>query len=760
MADAFTHIGQSAFRIDGAVKVTGAARYPSDEPVAKPAYAALVTSAIARGRIRGFRAEAARTVPGFLDLLTHENVGGEVKSPMGPNGAPTTTTLESDRIWHDGQIVAVVIAETLEAAREAADRLVVDYVEERPSASFDSTGAEIHALAEIDKQHEDPRIGDAEAAFRDADVRVDARYSTPAQHHNPLELFTTTCAWQGDRLTIHESSQFVHALRGGVARQLGIAPETIRVVSHYVGGGFGSRGGATARTAWIALAARRLGRPVKLEPTRSQGFTIATYRAETRHHVRMGAGRDGKLQAVIHEGLEATSRPSTYNVSGVQTTARLYACPNVLTKVSIAHLDRNTPGFMRAPPETPYLFPLESALDELAHALGMDPIALRLANDTQREPIKGLPYSSRHLAECFEVGAKAFGWDRRMPEPASMRDGDWLIGMGCASAAYHAGIGASTARVSLSPEGRARVQIAAHELGTGAYTIIAITAADRLGLPLDRIAIEAGDSDLPAAGLAAGSMHAASTCNVVAKACGMIRDRLAQAAVAAADGPFAGRDPATLGLREGALVGVDERHETLERALARTGLVEVYAENVPPGVPPDGARRIYQGQVAMARGSGLEDEIRYSFGAQFVELAVHARTREVRVRRATGAFAAGTIVNPVTARSQLMGGMIWGISAALHEATEIDPHAARYYNDDLAEYLIPVNADIPAVEVLFVPETDSQVNPLGIKGVGELGTTGMNAAVANAVFHATGIRVRDLPIRIEKLLPAQGSPSA
>jgi xanthine dehydrogenase YagR molybdenum-binding subunit len=392
-------------------------------------------------------------------------------------------------------------------------------------------------------------------------------------------------------------------------------------------------------------------------------------------------------------------------------------------------------------------------MDELAYALGMDPVALRRINDTRVEPIKRLPYTSRHLVECYDAAAEAFGWSRRSPEPASMRDGDWLIGMGCASAAYHAGIGASTARVSLSPEGKARVQTAAHELGTGAFTIIAMTAADRLGLPVEQVTVEAGDSDLPPGGLAAGSTHAASTCNVVAKACEMIRERVAAAAVAAPGSVFAGRDPATLRLGDGALLGTDGRSEKLDHALGRTGgLIEVYAENVPPGVPPNGAQMLYSGQLAMARGSEQPKDIRYSFGAQFIELAVHARTREVRVRRAVGAFAAGTIMNPVTARSQLMGGMIWGISAALHEATEIDERAARYYNDDLAEYLIPVNADIPEVEVIFVPEVDTQVNPLGIKGIGELGTTGMNAAVANAVFHATGIRVRDLPIRIEKLL--------
>jgi xanthine dehydrogenase YagR molybdenum-binding subunit len=525
------------------------------------------------------------------------------------------------------------------------------------------------------------------------------------------------------------------------------------VISRFVGGGFGSRGGLTSRTAWIALAAKRLKRPVKLVATRDQGFTIATYRAETRHHLRLAASRDGKLQAVAHEGWEVTSRPSTYNVSGTVTTARMYASPNVWTRVNIVRADRNTPGFMRAPPETPYLFALESAIDELAVALNMDPIELRRINDTQKEPIKGLPYSSRGLMRCFDQGASAFGWSGRTPESGAMHDGDWLIGWGCASAAYHASIGASTARVSLTPEGSVRVETAAHDIGTGAYTIIAMTAADRLGVDIDKVTVEIGDSDLPPAGLAAGSTHTASVCNVVAKACDQIRERVASAAVRANDSPFSGRDAAGLKLTQASLRGSNGDGEPLAKAVARLGgVVEVYAENIPPGAPQDGAQKLYQGQPAMARGSELKDQIRYSFGAHFVEVRVHARTREIRVPRAVGVFAAGTIVNPVTAQSQLMGGMIWGISAALHEKTEIDPKLARYTNDDLAEYLVPVNADIGKIDVIFVPEEDRDVNPLGIKGIGELGTTGMNAAVANAVYHATGIRVRKLPIRIEDLL--------
>jgi xanthine dehydrogenase YagR molybdenum-binding subunit len=725
-------IGQPTLRIDGRLKVTGAAKYASDEAVTNPAYAYLVTSAIARGRAAGFDLNAASKVAGVLDILTHQNVGTQAKSPDAPGGkGDTTTTLETDRIWHDGQIIAVVVAETFEAAREAAHQVRVIYEPDAPSASFDSAGVKIDAASAVEKKHEDPQVGDVETALASAEIKIDARYQTPTQHHNPMELFTTTCVWSGDHLTIHEPSQFVHGLRAGVARQLGLDIENIRVLSRFVGGGFGSRGGVTSRTAWVAIAARRLNRPVKLVATRTQGFTIATYRAETRHHVRLGASRDGKLQAVSHEGWEVTSRPSNYNVAGTGTTARLYGSPNVWTRVNVVHADRNTPGFMRAPPETPYLFALESAMDELAVALNMDPIELRRINDAQREPIKDLPYTSRSLMQCFDAGAQAFGWSRRDTKPGSMREGDWLIGWGCASAAYHASIAAAAARVSVSARGRVKVQIAAQDIGTGAYTVIAITAADRLGVGVEQVTVELGDSDLPPGGLAAGSTHTASICNVVAKACDQIRERLG------ANGTFLA-------------IG---NPETLAEAVAKFGgLIEVYSENIPLGAPSDASARMYRGEAVMARGSELKDQIRYSFGAQFVEVRVHSHTREIRVPRATGAFAAGTIINPVTARSQYIGGMIWGISAALHEKTEIDPRYARYTNVDLAEYLVPVNADIQQVEALFVPEEDSHVNPLGIKGIGELGTTGMNAAVANAVYHATGTRVRNLPIRLETLL--------
>ena len=748
----FTVVGRSQKRIDGRQKVTGRALYPSDEAVQNSAFAHLVTSTIARGEIERFDLEAARRVEGVLDILTFENVGGEAKPPKPMTGGGTTTTLQNRRVWHDGQIIAVVVANSFVIAREAASLVRVHYREESPSATFGSPGVEEHVREA--GEHKDYDVGNTDLALEQAELVVDEWYETPTQHHNPIELFTTTCAWDNGLLTIWEPSQFVYGLRGNVAQQLGIAPEQIRVISKFVGGAFGSKGGATARTAWIAVAARRLNRPVKFVATRAQGFTIATYRAETRHHLQLGATKDGRLTALRHEGWEVTSRPSNYNVSGNETTARMYASPNIKTKVNVVHADRNTPGFMRAPPETPYMFPLECAMDELAYRVGCDPIELRRTNDTERDPATGLPFSSRSLMRCFDAAAERFGWSNRNPDPKSMSDGDWLIGWGCASAAYPANIAATAARVSLRPSGHATIEIAAHDIGTGAYTVAAVIAADRLGLNVEDVRVEIGDTQFPPASLAAGSSHTATISHAIAKACEQLRDSIFRAATTTNSGPFAGAEPRKLDLRDRKLVGENGINEPLSEALKRVspGALEAYAENVPQGLKPEALENLYSGQPPMSRGHSRKDVTAYGFGAQLVEVRVHRRTCEIRVPRMVGAFACGTIVNPLTAYSQLMGGMIWGIGAALEEKTEIDPVAARYVNNNIAEYLIPVNADVCKADVLMLPEQDDEVNPLGIKGVGEIGIVGVNAAIANAVFHATGRRVRRLPIRIEDLL--------
>ncbi|MBS0419456.1 MAG: xanthine dehydrogenase family protein molybdopterin-binding subunit [Proteobacteria bacterium] len=705
-------LGTPVRRIDGVAKVTGAARYASDEPVANPAFAYLVTSSISRGSIQAFQLEEAHAVPGVIDILTYQNIGTGFKKAKGPDGGDTTEILESSRSWHNGQIIAIVLADTFEAAREAANKVQVTYQEETPSATFDSAGVQV---AEHKPQRSpDPTKGSATQAFANAPIKFEGHYSTPTQHHNPIELFTVTCAWDGDHLTIYEPSQFMAGSAASAANQFDLPPDKVRAISRYVGGAFGSKG-PNPRTHWIARAARRIGRPVKLVPTRDQGFTIATYRAETRHAIKLGADRNGRLISLSHEGWEISSRPSGYNVSGVETTARMYACPNIHTAVSVVHADRNTPGFMRAPPETPYMFALESAMDELAHELRLDPIELRRINDTQVDPVDGKPYSSRSLMQCFDQAAAKFDWKRRKQQPGSTRAGDWLVGFGCATSCYPSNVGPAAARVALTSDGKATVDIAGHEIGTGAYTVVAIVAARTLGIAPEDVTVRMGDSDLPPLMIAGGSNNAASASLVVAKACKEILARRASSPTAS--------------------------HR-----------IEVYAEHVPEGLPPDAISAMNKGKPSMLGGASRKDVTAYALGAHFVEVHIHSQTREIRVKRITSAFAAGTLVNSLTAYSQFMGGTIWGISAALHEATEIDPKTARYANGNLADYLVPVNADIPEVDIIMVPESDTRVNALGIKGIGEIGIVGMNAAVANAVFNATGKRIRDLPIRVEKLL--------
>ncbi len=743
------NMGQPAPRIDALLKVTGRAKYASDFMPENPAYAVLVTSAVALGSIDAIDLAEARAVDGVLDIFSHLNCAGKLQKPalfMGSGFASTTIRpFDSEKIWHDGQIVAMVVAETFEAAREAAYKVKISYHAERAVTALHAKGTETVALADAKKAYADPVVGDAAAALSIAEVKIDAEYETPTQHHNPIELYATTCVWDGPKLTIYEPSQTVAGLQIGIAQELGMDPADVRVISPYVGGAFGGKAAVTPRSALVALAARALKRPVKLVASRDQGFAVSTYRAETRHHVRLGASRDGKLQALWHEAFELTSRADDYYVAGTETTARIYAAPNIYTKVNLVRADRGTPGFMRSPLELPYMFALESAMDELAVALDMDPVELRRVNDTMTEPIKGLPYSSRSLMPCFDAAANAFHWTQRDPRPGSMREGDWLVGLGCASACHPALMAPAIARVTLTRDGRAIVETAAHDLGTGAYTVIGQIAAQKLGLDLSQLSVLLGDSNLPPAPVAGGSITTASVCNAVAIACDKIRDRLA-----------AGNSNERAGvvLREGRLISASGLSEELSAAFARLGLstIEETGEFLPRGSGPGAMETLRKGKAAFVGGTMDADNIMISFGAEFVEVRVHARTKEVRVPRIIGAFAAGHIVNPRTAHSQLMGAMIWGISSALHEATEMDAVEGRYINTNFADYLVPVNADIKRIEVILVPETDDVINPLGIKGIAELANVGTSAAVANAIYHATGRRIRKLPVRIEQLL--------
>ncbi|TCK30756.1 xanthine dehydrogenase YagR molybdenum-binding subunit [Ancylobacter aquaticus] len=712
-------------RYEGRAKVTGEAHYPSDVRLPRTAHAYLHVSRIGRGTIRSFDLAQARAVPGVIDILTHETLGEDIRQTpamyQGGYISDSVRPLGSAEVAYWGQPLAMVVAETFEAAREASNRINVTYhPHPAPSADMGSEGAVTQALEPMNLA-----VGNFEVAYAAAPVRIDADYSTPTQHQNPIELFATQCVWEGDRLTVHEPSQYVNNVKFGLAEQLGIEPERIRVVSPYVGGAFGSKGFLTQRTALVAIAAKRLGRPVKLVATREQGFTVSGYRAETRHRVQLAATRDGRLVALRQEGWELTSRADSVAMGAASMTARLYACPNVSVRVNTVSADRSTPGFMRGPGEVPYGFALETALDELATALDMDPIELRRINDTRTEPIGGLPYTSRSLMRCFDEAAARFRWGERTKPPGSMREGDWRIGWGCATAFYPAYAGNASARVRLSADGRVHVSSAGHELGQGMYTMMAQVAAEQLGVPFEQVTVSLGDSDLPPAVVAGGSSSTASVAPAIMAACDAIRRRLG----------IEGASPSEI--------------MPAMKASGR-GVVEELAEVRAHGV--DSIAGLYRGKAVPSGGVHLPDRVQFALGAQLVEVRVHARTHEIRVPRAVGAFAAGRIINPRTAHGQLVGGMIWGISSALHEHTEIDPRNGSYINANLADYLLPVNADIVDVEALMVEEEDPLVNRAGVKGVGEIGVVGVAAAISNAVFHATGQRLRDLPIRLEHLM--------
>lgn len=719
--------GQPNRRYEAREKVTGSAAYASDVKLARVAHAYMLTSPIGSGSILSFNMAEARSLPGVLDILTHETMAGEIRQISSIYGggymADSLLPLGSAAVAYWGQPVAMVVAETYETAREAANRIRVTYAPNPAlSAGIDAPDANSQLLDPMTVE-----VGDFDAAYAAAPVRVDARYTTPAQHQNPMELFATQCVWEAGRLTVHEPSQYVNNIKFGLAEQLSLAPSNVRVISTYVGGAFGAKGFLTHRTAIVAVAARRLGRPVKLVPTRAQGFTVSGYRAETRHHVKLAAQRDGRLTALRHEGWELTSRADAVAMGAVSMTARLYACPNIIGRVNAVASDRSTPGFMRAPGEMPYAFAMETALDELAHELQMDPVELRRVNDTTTEPIGGLPYTSRSLMPCFDAAAAAFGWDARVMQRSTMRDGDWLIGWGCATAFYPTHAGNSAARVGLSADGRVHVESAGHELGQGMYTMMAQVAAEELGVPVEQVTVALGDTNLPPAVVAGGSSSTASVAPAIMAACAAIRRRL--------------------GVEDGAPADILPAMEA--RGI---GTIEEFAEVKAHGTAPDSMRGLYRGMAVPAGGVHLPDRVQFALGAQFVEVRIHERTREIRVPRAVGAFAAGRIINPRTAHGQLVGGMIWGIGSALHEHSEIDARNASYINANLADYLVPVNADIIDVQAIMVEEEDREVNHAGVKGVGEIGVVGVAAAISNAIFHATGRRLRDLPIRIEHLM--------
>lgn len=748
MAETMTNtglIGRPIDRIDGPLKVTGRATYAYEHAMDGAAYGYIVGAAIAKGRIAAIDTAEAEQAPGVLHVMTHRNAPSQ--PDFGPAVTPTVPEvftrarpmLATDRVRYYDEPVALVVAETFEAARAAAGLIKVRYKEEPGVFDLRAHLADAYAPKRTNAGFEtDSAVGDFEAAFPAAAVKIDATYRTPYEHHNPMEPHATLAVWSGDDVTIHTSAQTLANFRAGLASTLGIPPERVRVVSPFIGGGFGSKLIIHADTVLAAIAARVLRRPVKIALTRQQMFANAGHRAEMIQQVRLGANPDGRLIAMGYEVWSATSSFEEYCEQTAVFARSLYAAPNRLTRHRLVGVDLNRGEWMRSPGEAPGMLAFECAMDELAERLDLDPIEFRIRNESTEDPERGVPFSTRNLVACMEEGARRFGWESRNPVPGQVREGRKLIGYGMAAAIRPNYIGASTAQVSIDADGQLTARLDMTDIGTGTYTILTQIAAENLGVPLSAVRIELGDSNFPKTAGSGGSWGAASAGSALHNACNALKEKIMAAARSSEGSPFHGANATHANFAGGAIT-IGDRSERLADLVRRI---------VPEGLEAEGS-------VAAARESAAyTDYSQHAYGAHFAEVAVDCDTGEIRMRRMLSVIGAGRILNGKTARSQIIGGMTWGIGAALMEETVLNSRHGHFVNHDLAEYHVPVNGDVPGMEVVFLEEHDDKANPFGSKGLGELGVCGAGAAVANAVYNATGIRVREFPITLDKLLPA------
>ncbi|KAE9638753.1 aldehyde oxidoreductase molybdenum-binding subunit PaoC [Pseudomonas sp. PB106] len=708
-------IGKPTDRVEGPLKTSGQAPYAYEqhEAVANQAYGFMVGSAIAKGRINNIDLDDAKAAPGVLAIVTAANAGKLGKGKY--NAAPL---LAGPEIQHYHQAVALVVAETFEQARAAAQMVKVDYV--TAEGKFDLASVRDQGVEPKDELP-DVKHGDFAKAFAAAPVQFDQTYTTPDQSHAMMEPHATLAAWKGDQLTLRTSNQMIAWSVGDIATTLGLPKEKVRLISPYIGGGFGGKLFVRADAILAALGARMAGRPVKVALARPQMANNTTHRPATIQHIRMGATADGKLTAIAHEGWSGNLAEGKVEVAA-QPSQLLYAAENRLVSMRLSPLDLPEGNAMRAPGETPGLMVLEIAMDEMAEQLKLDPIQFRILNDTQVDPVKTeRPFSQRRLIECLQTGAEKFGWDKRNPQPGARREGRWLIGMGVAAAIRNNLLVKSGARVRLERDGKVTVETDMTDIGTGSYTIIAQTAAEMMGVGLKDVTVHLGDSSFPVSAGSGGQFGANCSTAGVYAACMKLREAVAgKLGLAADQAEFVDGQ-----------VRVGDKHVPLRNA-AQNGAITA------------------EDSIEFA---DLAEQYQQStFGAHFVEVAVDAATGEVRVRRMLAVCAAGRILNPKAARSQVIGAMTMGVGAALMEELAVDKKLGFFVNHDLAGYEVPVHADIPHQEVIFLDETDPISSPMKAKGVGELGICGVSAAVANAIYNATGARVREYPITLDKIL--------
>jgi xanthine dehydrogenase YagR molybdenum-binding subunit len=730
-------IGDPIVRVDGRAKVTGAAKYSAEWETKNLAYAVMVTSTIPSGRVQSMMTEKARQVPGVIDVLTSQNAmklpdGG--KAAIRPPAGRALSLLQDNMVRYNNEPIALVVAETLDQALYAASLVEVRYQQETPKLDFKAGMATAHPGGH-GKDPSDIAAGQVRPQMAEGEVTVDEVYTTPIENHNPMEPHATIAEWDGDKLTLHDATQYITGVKQTVAKTLGIPDENVHTICPFTGGGFGCKGSTWSHVVLAAMAAKAVQRPVKLVLERPQMFGPVGARPRTHQHIVLAAKKDGTLTAMQHHVHTHTSVFEDFTEPSSVQTRMLYASPAISTSQRLVPLNVGTPTFQRAPGESTGTFALEIAMDELAEKLGMDPIELRLKNYAEKDPTSNKPFSSKHLRECYEQGAQKFGWSKRDAKPRSMRRGDELRGMGMATATYPANRSAASAKVEFQPSGRVVVASGSQELGQGMYTVMAEVAAATLRIPVEIVDAKLGDSTLPKAPVSGGSQSASSVTPAVQAAAKQAQLALLTAAVGQGS-TFAGAQADELEFENANIQrkGKPETAVHFKDFLARNG-----------GKPIGATASAEKDQDAEAYSA-------HSWGAVFAEVGVDELTGMVRVHRVTGVYDVGKLLNEKTAKSQLIGGIVWAVGLALLEETHIDPRNGRTVNNNLAEYHVPVNADIGEIDVSVVGIPDTKFNPLGGRGIGEIGITGAGAAIANGIYHATGKRIRSAPITADMLI--------